>query len=72
MLVILVAALLGFVANRRWWLVLIPIAFGAFVGSAVNTTSIFTMTAAGVVGFAVGMLIRRLVERRRRAPEISD
>jgi hypothetical protein len=71
MLVILVAAVLGFAANRRWWLVVVPIAFGAFFGSAVNTTSIFTMSAAGVAGFALGMLVRRLVERRRGAPTTS-
>jgi hypothetical protein len=72
MLTIAVSLLIGFAANRRWWLVFIPIAVGVFIGSAVSTLGAITMTAAGVVGFGLGMLARRWIERRRARPRISD
>jgi hypothetical protein len=71
MLLIVGSAVLGFVASRRWWLVLIPIAIGAFFGSAVNATSGFLAPATAAAGFAAGMLARRFIDRRRQ-PEISD
>ncbi len=67
MLLILGSAVLGFFGSRRWWLVVIPIAIGAFFGSAVNAASGFVAPAAAAVGFAMGMLARRLIERRRGA-----
>jgi len=66
-LLVLGSAIFGFFARRRWWLVLIPIAIGAFFGSAVDAASGFVAPAAGAAGFAVGILLRRLAERRRRA-----
>jgi hypothetical protein len=70
-LLVLGSAIFGFFARRRWWLVLIPIAIGAFFGSAVDAASGFVAPAAGAAGFAVGILLRRLAERRRRA-ELPD
>src|SRR6187551_3680400 len=66
-LLVLGSAIFGFFARRRWWLVLIPIAIGAFFGSAVDAASGLVAPAAGAAGFAVGILLRRLAERRRRA-----
>lgn len=71
MLVILGSAVLGYFANRRWWLVfVVPIAVLAL--SPLNILSIFTVFAGGVVGFGLGMLVRRRVDRKRQAAEISD
>jgi hypothetical protein len=70
-LLIFGSAILGVFTGRRWWLVLIPIAIGAFFGSAVNATSGLVAPASAAAGFAVGMLARRLV-RRRRAAELPD
>ena len=66
-LLVLGSAIFGFFARRRWWLVLIPIAIGAFFGSAVDAASGFVAPAAGAAGLAVGILLWRLAERRRRA-----